>query len=128
MGGTAGVAIFLSILFTSLKDKGSQIAEGVTAAIQKNPGLLALPQNKDFMKHAKDLASDSSFLSRISPELAKPIKQAFSESAVQVFGSAAFVVTVAFILTWFVKEIKLRTKSGVQEQAEAKAAQAASMH
>lgn len=128
MGGTAGVAIFLSILFTSLKDKGSQIAEGVTAAIQKNPGLLALPQNKDFMKHAQDLASDSSFLNRISPELAKPIKQAFSESAVQVFGSAAFVVTVAFILTWFVKEIKLRTKSGVQEQAEAKAAQAASMH
>jgi len=128
MGGTAGVAIFLSILFTSIKDKADQIKTGIQAAIMKNPAMMALPRNKGFAQHASDLTSDSSFLKRISPELAKPIKQAFSESAVQVFGAAALVVTIAFILTWFVKEIKLRTKSGVQEQADAKAAAAASMH
>lgn len=133
MGGTAGVAIFLSILFTALKDKGPQIGEGIKAAIMKDPTLLGKPENAVFKSAGSNLgdmiSTDSSFLKTVSPELGNPIKQAFAESAVQVFGSAAIVVAIAFILTWFVKEVALRTKSGVQEQAEAReAAAASSMH
>jgi EmrB/QacA subfamily drug resistance transporter len=133
MGGTAGVAIFISILFSAIKDKGTEIGHGIQAAITKNPALLTDPRNAVFTKPGQNLSdmvsSDSSFLKTISPELAAPIKKAFAEASVQVFFTAAIVVAVAFILTWFVKEIALRTKSGVQEQAEAReAAAAAAMH
>jgi EmrB/QacA subfamily drug resistance transporter len=132
MGGTLGVAVFLSILFTSLGDKKDLIATGLKAAIMKNPALLAEPRNAVFKNPAELgtlINTDSSFLKKVSPELAAPIQDAFAQSAVLVFQIAAGVVAVAWVLTWFLKEIALRTKSGVQEQAEAKAAaDAASMH
>lgn len=125
MGGTLGVAVFLSILFNSLADKGAEIGAKIQAAIQANPSLLADPRNAAFTK-GTDLGSmiqsDSSFLKTASPELANPIKQAFAESAGTVFIAATVVVVVAFALSWFVKELELRTKSGVQEKADAAAA------
>lgn len=127
MGGTLGVAVFLSILFNSLADKGAVIGAKIQAAIQANPSLLADPRNSAFTK-GTDLGSmiqsDSSFLKTASPELANPIKQAFAESAGTVFIAATVVVVVAFALSWFVKELELRTKSGVQEKADAAAASA----
>jgi len=131
MGGTAGVAVFISILFSTLKDKAPEMGKAIGAAIQKNPALLAKPENQVFKQGAnlgEMISTDSSFLKHVSPELGNPIKQAFAESAVQVFGTAAIVVGIAFVLTWFVKEVALRTKSGVEEAAEARAAQAANLH
>jgi EmrB/QacA subfamily drug resistance transporter len=128
MGGTLGVAVFLSILFNSLADKGAEIGSKITQAIAANPGLLALPQNKAFTSGADIgtlIQSDSSFLKTASPELSDPIKQAFGESAASVFLSAAAVVIVAFVISVFIKEMALRTKSGVQERAEQAAS---SMH
>jgi len=128
MGGTLGVAVFLSILFNSLADKGAEIGSKIQAAIMANPALLADPRNAAFAS-GEDIGamvqSDSSFLKKASPELADPIKQAFGESAASVFVAAAAVVIVAFILSVFIKEVALRTKSGVQEKAEQAAA---SMH
>ena len=125
MGGTLGVAVFLSILFNQLADKGAEIGAKIQAAIQANPALLADPRNAAFTQ-GTDLGSmiqsDSSFLKTASPELANPIKQAFAESAGSVFIAAAIVVAVAFGLSWFIKELALRTKSGVQEKADAAAA------
>ena len=125
MGGTLGVAVFLSILFNQLADKGAEIGAKIQAAIQANPALLADPRNAAFTQ-GTDLGSmiqsDSSFLKTASPELANPIKQAFAESAGSVFVAAAIVVAVAFALSWFIKELALRTKSGVQEKADAAAA------
>jgi EmrB/QacA subfamily drug resistance transporter len=132
MGGTAGVAIFLSVLFTSLADKGPEIGKGIQAAIMKNPALLAKPENAVFKTAGSKLGeminTDSSFLKTVSPELGDPIKQAFAQSAVLVFQSATIVIAVAFLLSFFIPEIALRTKSGVQEKAEAEAAAAAAMH
>ena len=131
MGGTAGVAIFISILFSTLKDKAPEMGKAIAAAIQKNPALMAKPENQVFKPGSNlgdMISTDSSFLKHVSPELGNPIKQAFAESAVTVFGTAAIVVAIAFVLTWFVKEVKLRTKSGVEEAAEARAAQAANLH
>jgi len=125
MGGTLGVAIFLSILFNTLADKGNDMAKAIKAAIMANPALLADPRNAAFTQN-QDLGSmvqyDSSFLKTASPELANPIKDAFAQSATSVFISASFVVVAAFALSWFVKELALRTKSGVQEKAEKAAA------
>ncbi|NDC48181.1 MAG: DHA2 family efflux MFS transporter permease subunit [Micrococcales bacterium] len=125
MGGTLGVAVFLSILFNTLADKGEEMANSIRAAIAANPALLQDPNNAAFLE-AKDLGSmiqyDSSFLKTASPELANPIKDAFAQSAATVFVSASFVVVAAFALSWFIKELALRTKSGVQEKADQAAA------
>jgi EmrB/QacA subfamily drug resistance transporter len=125
MGGTLGVAIFLSILFNSLADKGTEMANKIGAAIAANPGILDEPGNEAFSS-GQDLGalvqSDSSFLITASPELANPIKQAFAESTAGVFVSATVVVVAAFIVSLFIKELALRTKSGVQEKAEQAAA------
>jgi EmrB/QacA subfamily drug resistance transporter len=125
MGGTLGVAIFLSILFNSLADKGTEMANRIGAAIAANPGILDKPGNEAFSS-GQDLGalvqSDSSFLITASPELANPIKQAFAESTAGVFVSATVVVLAAFIVSLFIKELALRTKSGVQEKAEQAAA------
>ena len=128
MGGTLGVAVFLSILFNGLADKGSEIARKIQEAIAANPALLTDPRNAAF-NSGQDInamiQADSSFLKTASPELADPIKQAFAESTAGVFVSASAVVIVAFALALFIKEVALRTKSGVQEKAEQAAA---SMH
>jgi len=128
MGGTLGVAVFLSILFNGLADKGSEIARKIQEAVAANPALLTDPRNAAF-NSGQDInamiQADSSFLKTASPELANPIKQAFAESTAGVFVSASAVVIVAFALAQFIKEVALRTKSGVQEKAEQAAA---SMH
>jgi EmrB/QacA subfamily drug resistance transporter len=125
MGGTLGVAVFLSILFNSLADKGAEIGAKIQAAITANPGLLNDPRNAVFTSGqdvSELIQSDSSFLKTASPELADPIRQAFAESTASVFIAASAVVITAFVLSIFIKEVALRTKSGVQEKAEQAAA------
>ncbi len=125
MGGTLGVAVFLSILFNNLADKGAEIGAKIGAAIAANPALLADPKNSAFLPGADIMAritQDSSFLKTASPELAGPIKTAFAESAANVFLTATTVIVVGFALSLFIKELALRNKSGVQEKAEAAAA------
>jgi EmrB/QacA subfamily drug resistance transporter len=125
MGGTLGVAVFLSILFNNLADKGAEIGAKIGAAIAANPALLADPKNSAFLPGADIMAritQDSSFLKTASPELAGPIRTAFAESAANVFLSATIVIVVGFALSLFIKELALRNKSGVQEKAEAAAA------
>ena len=123
MGGTLGVAIFLSILFSGIADRAGQIVEGIQKAVAKTPEILDDPRNQILM--GQDLGSidsmvstDSSFLEVISPELAYPIKEAFAQAASQVFLVASVVLLAGFVLSFFVKELELRTKSGVQEMAE----------
>lgn len=132
MGGTLGVAIFLSLLFATLADRGKWIAAEIAKVITANPSLLALPENAILNDGdlAELVARDSSFLQTISPEIAHPIQQAFTEAGNTVFMSAALVVAIAFVLSFFVKEIPLRDKSGVEAAAEdaANEAKMASIH
>lgn len=127
MGGTIGVAVFLSILFATLAEKSAWIAEEIAKTLTANPALLAMPENA-ILKEAGPgglgelVNTDSSFLQVISPEIAQPILIAFTESSVTVFNTAAIVVLVAFVLSFFVKEIPLRMQSGVQAAAEDAAA------
>ena len=123
MGGTLGVAIFLSILFNEVGNKADQIQAGIKAAIQADPTLIKELDKLGGGQALGDLIStDSSFLKTLDPALAAPIKQAFAESSSLVFLSAGIAVALAFAISFFVKEIALRSKSSMQEKAEAAAA------
>ena len=123
MGGTLGVAGFLSILFSSVTDKTAQVLEGIKQVVLLKPELLDNPNNQlilsqDASSLGTMISTDSSFLEIISPELAYPIREAFAEASAEVFFAASFVVVLGFVVSFFVKELELRTKSGVQEMAE----------
>lgn len=123
MGGTLGVALFLSILFSEVKSKSQQIVDGITDAIRLNPTLLENPANQVILDQGQGsidsmITNDSSFLEVISQELAYPVKAAFAESSATVFLLASLIMAVAFAISFFVKEIPLREKSSMQELAE----------
>lgn len=123
MGGTAGVAVFLSVLFTSLADRGSWIGEQIKSVLIVKPELLQLPENSILQQAgpegiAEMVGTDSSFLQSISPEISEPILIAFTESGVSVFVAAAAVLSIGFVLSFFVKEVPLRQMSGVAAKAE----------
>jgi EmrB/QacA subfamily drug resistance transporter len=135
MGGTLGVAIFISILFNGMKDniatafKDKKILADVMAAAQ-DPKVLADPNNQAILKSMKPgstggaalgnmISTDSSFLSKIDPRLARPFLVGFAESAVTVFTWAAVIIAVAFAMSFFIKVHALRDKSAAQEAAEA---------
>jgi hypothetical protein len=139
MGGTLGVAVFISILFNTLGDtigkafKNPEILAGLKAAAT-DPKVLADPNNVAFLKQmssgqggglADQIKTDSSFLSHLDPRLARPFLVGFAESATQVFFWAAIVVAVAFVMSFFIKAPALRETSASQEAMREAAAGAA---
>jgi EmrB/QacA subfamily drug resistance transporter len=135
MGGTLGVAVFISILFNNLADtipaafKRTDVQAGIKAALQ-DPKVLGDPNNAEFLKglqsgNMADLAgklnTDSSFLNNLDPRLARPFLVGFADAGVTVFASAAAVVAIAVVIAIFTKAPALRTKSAVQEAAAAAA-------
>lgn len=148
MGGTLGVAIFISILFNSLPDKISDAfkandkeffaAKDRVIADVMSGKIGADDPNVKFLESMKDAAgtdalgdklnTDSSFLTGLDPALAKPFLVGFSNAALDVFYAASGVVAVAFVLSFFVKAIPLRTKSAAEEKADEQAALASVGH
>ena len=130
IGGSLGVAVFLSILFNNLKDtipaafKRSDVQAGIQAAMQ-DKNVLADPNNVEFLKNLKtnpgalsdQLSTDSSFLNHLDPRLARPFLIGFSDAGVTVFWAAGIVVALSVILAIFIKAPKLRDKSAMQEAA-----------
>lgn len=141
MGGTLGVAIFISILFNGLGDKISKafenkdVQKGVAEAMQ-DKAVLADKNNLDLIKAMNDaktsgatsgagsalgdkLSTDSSFLSHVDSRLARPFLMGFADSAVPVFMWASIIIAIAFAMSFFIKANPLRDKSASQEAAEA---------
>lgn len=139
MGGTLGVAVFISILFNRLPDaikeamNNSEVKDGMTAAAKEYmtgaaTGKYKLDNpNVQFLKDAatdpsalgEKMNTDSSFLSDLDDRLARPFLMGFADSAVLVFEWAAAVVAIAFVLSWFIKVTPLRDKSASAESAAA---------
>ena len=133
IGGTLGVAVFLSILFAQVtpnitdeleaaaKDPAFQqaIIEGTQST---NPADVAL--STGLIKHDVSAASgvlkDSSIIQQLSPALARPFKVGFAESMSTVFLSATGVALIALILALFWKEVPLRLVSGIEAAAQAR--------
>jgi EmrB/QacA subfamily drug resistance transporter len=137
MGGTLGVAIFISILFNGLKDSIAKAFEDKTVmadvmAAAQDPKVMADANNAEILKAMQGaqtgtdasvlsdkLSTDSSFLSNIDPRLARPFLMGFADSAVSVFLWASAIIAIAFVISFFVKAAPLRDKSAAQEAAEA---------
>jgi EmrB/QacA subfamily drug resistance transporter len=145
MGGTLGVAVFISILFNNLP---SRISDAFNSTAYGNPfkakvgeimaqfsegKLPATDPNVLFIQSLQanpsaigdKLNGDSSFLSTIDPVLARPFLVGFADSSISVFVIAAAVVAVAFVMSFFVKASPLRNKSAAEENADAAVAAAA---
>jgi EmrB/QacA subfamily drug resistance transporter len=116
IGGTLGVAVFLSILFSTV---GANITEEVekasrTEAFQQ---AVANPTPADAAVLAKGSAAvdqvqaDSSFIETLSPALAHPFKQGFAESMDLVFLLGAGVGVIAFLLLLLMPSVELRATS-----------------
>ena len=139
IGGTLGVAILFSVLYTRIplaiaaafEDK-TNLANLATAASDPevasdpaNKGILALLQSAqggDTSAVSDSLNGDSSFLNGADPRLSAPFLQGFNDAAVSIFWVALGVVLVAFVLSWFLKTSPQRAKSALQENAENEAA------
>ncbi|MFI9048851.1 MFS transporter [Streptomyces sp. NPDC053427] len=134
MGATAGTAVFLSVLFSTVGDKiGSAFKDAAKTerfqAALHDPSVLHDPANKPVLKmlhgsgggDSSGVLSDSSFIQHLDPRLAEPFKRGFADSMHTVFLMGAIVVAVAFVLVLFVKEVPLRQISGLQARAQADA-------
>ncbi|MGF7238366.1 MAG: MDR family MFS transporter [Frankia sp.] len=114
MGGTLGVAVFLSIVYSTVGSK-------ITSAYQKAAGdptfraAAATPQGRKSLatlQHAGTQSStlnDTSFLKGIDARLTEPFREGFTSSVTLCFLLAASVAVIALILTVFIKEVPLRT-------------------
>jgi len=139
IGGTLGVAILFSVLYTRIPNAIAAAFENKTnlanlAEAASDPDVVADPANKGILELLQSAQSgdtsavsgslngDSSFLNGADPRLTAPFLQGFNDSAVSIFWVALAVVLVAFVLSWFLKATPLRAKSALQEGADADAA------
>ncbi|WP_200823223.1 MDR family MFS transporter [Actinacidiphila yanglinensis] len=124
LGGTAGTAIFLSVLFSTV---GGKITTALGKA-QSHPDFqkaLAAHPHAISPQSAKSVVTDSAFLKHLDPALAAPFKQGFAASMHLVFFIVAGVAVLAFLLMLTIKEVPLRKLSGAQARAQAEAEAAA---
>ena len=131
MGGTFGVAIFLSLLFNSLADNiATAFADAIKTpeflAALKDPAVLANPTNAAFVKALashdgaalSSVTSDSSLSSALDPRLSHPFKVGFSASMDQVFLVGAIVCAVGLVVLLFLPNVKLSNRSAMAARNE----------
>ncbi|RNI25532.1 DHA2 family efflux MFS transporter permease subunit [Flexivirga caeni] len=111
-GGTLGVAIFLSILFSTVAGK---IQSSIASAIHQDPSLAT--HAADFKLIGAQVLSNSDVLNNYPAEVTHPFKVGFSKSMVLVFLCAAVLMFVAFLVTWLMPKITLRSQSAMQAAA-----------
>ncbi|NYD42559.1 MDR family MFS transporter [Nocardioides panaciterrulae] len=135
IGGTLGVAIFLSILFGSV---GGNIADAVRAdshtpawsAAVHDPQVMANPVNRAVVGSLQHpgtgggvlarVQDDSSIIGRMDATLAHPFKVGFADSMSTVFGIASAAAFVAFLILLLMPAVELRaTSASVAARSEA---------
>jgi MFS family permease len=140
MGSTAGTAIFLSVLFSTLSTKISSAFKTAydTARFQQaihDPAVLSNPANAPvltMLRHPQSISGsgagvldDSSFIQHLNPQLAQPFKAGFTDSMHIVFLLGAAVMVLAFLVAAWTKEVPLRKVSGLEARAAAERGAAA---
>lgn len=132
IGGTLGVAVFMTLLFSRVEEairrafERQEVIQGIEQATS-DPAVVSDPANQALLQglsqgggEGLSVTTDSSFLIGVDERLSAPFRIGFVESSLSVFLIAAIVLGVGFVVSWFIKEVPLRTKSASQEQAEAK--------
>jgi EmrB/QacA subfamily drug resistance transporter len=112
IGGTVGVAVFLSVLFGGL---GGNIATA-TAEESKTPAYQAAVAAGDGVtpEVIAQVQDDSSVIETLNPVIAHPFKVGFAESMHTVFLGAAGVGLLAFLVLLLMPHVELRTMSAHQ--------------
>ncbi|WP_280442057.1 MDR family MFS transporter [Nocardia brasiliensis] len=136
IGGTLGVAVFLSILFAQLTPNISDEMRSAAAdpqfqhavvegARSSNPADAALAKGllAQDTSAAGQVLKDSSIIQQLSPDLARPFKVGFADSMSTVFLSATGVALIALILVLFWREVPLRMTGGIEAAHAAAAAE-----
>jgi EmrB/QacA subfamily drug resistance transporter len=135
IGGTLGVAIFLSVLFGSVgaNIKDSIVAESATPAFQQAVQTASHSPNPldrqvaDALLHPTpgggvlaQVQDDSSIIQRMPAELSHPFKAGFAESMDTVFLLAGCVAVLAFLVLMLMPKVELRaTSASAATRAEA---------
>lgn len=117
MGGTLGVAVFLSVLFSTVGPNiSAALDEAATTpefqqAAQEHGGL-----DPDLVTTIQD---DSSVLETLPDALAQPFRVGFAESMDTVFLAAAGVGVLAFLILLLLPPVQLRDTSASAARAAA---------
>jgi protocatechuate 3,4-dioxygenase beta subunit len=121
MGATAGTAFFLSILFSTVGDKIGHAFRTAGPGLQQalnDKSVTANPANQPIINalHGggavnSSALNDTSFLSKVTPVLARPFKVGFSDSMDMIFLIAAGILVLAFLLFLFLPQLALRSQS-----------------
>ena len=131
MGGTFGTAVFLTIFFSGA---ATRVGENIRTAADtsafrtalRDPANAAIAHALQAMRAGSTgQLNDTSFLKHGALVLREPFLAGFSGAMDRVFLVAALVVVPAFVLSFFLKEVKLRTESGLEAQAAERRAAAA---
>ena len=126
IGGTMGVAVFLSVLFSSV---GGNIADAIKEDAQtaqwqqtvRDPQVLADPLNRQVVQELAHptpgggvlgkVQDDSSIIDRMHPVLGHPFKEGFATSMSTVFLLAAAVGALGFLILLLLPAVELRATS-----------------
>jgi EmrB/QacA subfamily drug resistance transporter len=135
IGGTLGVAVFLSILFSTVGDKIAVALKSAAGtpdfqAAAQNPAIAGVKPNSDFLAAVQAQASgkstsffsgvlnDSSVINKLAKPFGDPFKIGFSQSMDTVFLVGACVVIVAVAVLAFLPHVELRDTSPMAEQQQ----------
>lgn len=131
IGGTVGTAVFLSILFSTVGDK---IGEALRSAFGSPDfqAALARPENREFagsLQSGQGFDLDNTeFLNGLDPVLARPFLDGFSGSIDLVFLVGSVVTLVGFVIVWFLREVPLSTRSGLERVEDAEEPTPVALH
>ncbi|MGE3284535.1 MAG: DHA2 family efflux MFS transporter permease subunit [Pseudonocardia sp.] len=106
LGGSAGAAVFLTILFSTVGDRiASAFREAAATpqfqAVLRDPAVLADPVNRSVVEGLRGgevgtaLLEDSSFLGKLNPVLAEPFLRGFADATGVVFLAGGVVLVAA---------------------------------
>ncbi len=137
LGGTLGVAVFLSLLFSTLGDNIKDAFRGSAPGIEQaaksgqiphtplNDQVLAGLDGKGGGGVFAAVQDDSSIIGKMSGVLAHPFKEGFADSMSLVLLCGGSVMLIAFLVLNLMPKVELRTTSGsAAAQAERHAAEA----
>ncbi|MFC0037644.1 MDR family MFS transporter [Actinomadura rayongensis] len=113
MGGTLGVAVFLSIVYSTVADRISTAFADARGTAAFQAAARAHPDQAATLKAATSgnsgVFNDMSFLGRLDPALAHPFRVGFTGALTVAFLVGAIVLVLALVLSVLVKETPLRT-------------------
>jgi EmrB/QacA subfamily drug resistance transporter len=118
MGGTFGTAVFLSILFNSIS---GNIQHRMATLTKSDPAGYAAAVKSLTKVQAEKLKgggsssslNDSGFISGLPPLIKNVFLHGFADSMHEVFLVATVLMIPTFVLSFFIKEVALRSQGGL---------------